>query len=65
MKGLLNIQVVIDPDWEGSISPYRLITNGLQGRPQTLSEIKRSLEYYVNDLDNRVADHIRWKRNNV
>lgn len=36
----VNIKVFVDPDWAGSISPYRVQVNQTVFRPMTLDEAK-------------------------
>lgn len=40
MKNIITIQVVEDPAWVGSISPYRVIVGTTVYRPMTKQEVE-------------------------
>lgn len=45
METILDLKVVIDPDWVGSVSPYRVIQNGVTYRPMTMAEVESQMAY--------------------
>jgi hypothetical protein len=59
---VLDIKVVIDEDWSGSISPYRIIRDGRAHSPMTFSEVKRELELIAGDMEYTIAQKIRSRR---
>lgn len=58
MEDVITIQVVIDPAWVGSMTPYRVICNGRSVGPMTGGSVARQVE----SATERAIRDSEWRR---